>query len=219
MNWYDPRITMWTDMVAEVRRKFPNKDLIPTYPPMMIPLPEQVDKILSQKIVYADGCHEVYQELKASNGGRGVAEGNHQMMPLVEVSLQAVSKLPTANVWHTEVAGRQHTHFQPGMSYAPPPAAAHADCGGPPPPPVPPPAGPPPASAPPPHVPPPAGAPPPAPAGGPSPADAAWAAAAAAAAGNPPSHVPESMREEWLRGQARRRSAEQAFGTSGAAGV
>ena len=145
LSWQDLRITSWLETVAHVRELYPNADVIPSYPPMQVTLPEPCDeRIVSQDMLFTEGCPVVFDELHR--------QGNpspHQCMTIVNVRLLAKKRQKNANIWNTRATSgsmtppRQHTHFQPGAgAYAAPTPAAPpfaAPAAAPVPPPVPPP--------------------------------------------------------------------------------
>ena len=204
-SWQDPRIISWMSTVGQVREMYPSMDLIPSYPPMKVVLPEKCDtRIVSQDMLFTSGCNVVYNEL--ANQGN---PSPHQLMATCNCRLLATKKQHNANIWTTRATSgamtppKQHTHFQPGgAAYtpapapyapappyapvppappapAPPPVAAPAAAPVPPPPQAAPPVPPPPPQAAPPVPPPPPQAAPPVP---PPRAQNPAAAAAAAAA-------------------------------------
>ena len=124
-SWQDPRIISWMSTVGQVREMYPNMDLIPSYPPMKVVLPEQCDtRIVSQDMLFTSGCNVVYNEL--ANQGN---PSPHQLMATCNCRLLATKKQHNANIWTTRATSgamtppKQHTHFQPGgAAYTPAPA-------------------------------------------------------------------------------------------------
>ena len=111
-SWQDPRIISWMSTVGQVREMYPSMDLIPSYPPMKVVLPEKCDtRIVSQDMLFTSGCNVVYNEL--ANQGN---PSPHQLMATCNCRLLATKKQHNANIWTTRATSgamtppKQHTH-------------------------------------------------------------------------------------------------------------
>ena len=119
-NWDHPDIRGWLNAMNWARENHPEgmaQGLVPSHPPMVTALPEACEeRIVNKNIFYTGGNFQVYRELRAADGGRGVPEANHQMMAVLNICLLAKRKAVAANHWGTNVT--QHAFAAP-QEFAP----------------------------------------------------------------------------------------------------